>query len=134
MAAAGGRARGGRTRLAASLSIGGLDADPAFAPYRRAADAFRVAQCAEIAQTEGGGVCGTGPSSMVASAALALAASRYLYDTAGGDPAILKAAADMADKSRQALLTATGMAARAAQNRPKLDSIEAARRRLGVGK
>jgi hypothetical protein len=111
---AGGRARAGKTRLAAQLGIKRVAADDAFAPYRRAAARFRAAQCASIAATVGGGQCGPGPSSIVASASLALAASRFLYDTAAGDADLLGKAARLADSSRQALLTASELAAREA--------------------
>jgi hypothetical protein len=123
LASRGGRARKGKTRLASSLGLAGLDGDESFAPYRRSADAFRVAQCASLASTVGAGECGPGPSSIVASAALALAASRYLYDTADGDASKLAQASRLADSSRQALLTAHELCAREAQARPKRDRI-----------
>lgn len=119
LASEGGKARGGKTRLASQLGLGRLDADPAFAPYRASAEAFRKAQCASVASTVGGGMCGPGPSSIIASAALALAASRFLYDTAQGDPDVMLKAATLADKSRQSLLTAHELAAREAMARPR---------------
>ncbi len=118
-ASEGGRARAGKTRLASQLGLVSMDADPAFRPYRGAAEAFRRAQCASLAATVGGGICGPGPSSIVASAALALAASRYLYDTAEGDSAKLTTAARLADSHRQALLTAHELCAREAAARPR---------------
>lgn len=69
----GGRAKRGKSRLTARLGLASLPDGTAFAPYRRAAATFRRVQCSELAKTVGGGVCGPGPSSVVASAALALA-------------------------------------------------------------
>ncbi|MBX3231479.1 MAG: hypothetical protein KIT84_24390 [Labilithrix sp.] len=57
----GGHARAGQTRLADRMGLATLAGDAAFAPYRRAAVSFRRAQCAELARTVGGGICG--PSS-----------------------------------------------------------------------
>ena len=82
LASAGGKARAGTTRLADRLGLQTLPDDSAFAPYKRAAVSYRRATCAAIASTVGGGVCGPIPSSMVASAALALAWARYFSDTA----------------------------------------------------
>lgn len=126
----GGKTRRGKVTLALKLGLTAVDNDPKFAPYRRAAIAFRRAHTSSLASTVGGGVCGTGPSSIVASAALALAASRFLYDTANGDPAILAQAARLADSSRQGILTAHELCAREAQARKRaapspLDAIRA---------
>lgn len=115
--AAGGKSKAGKTRLASQLGLTSLAASDAFAPYKGSAEAFRRAHVASLAATVGGGHCGTGPSSIVASAALALAASRYLYDTANGDPALMAQAARLADSSRNALLTAHELCAREAEAR-----------------
>jgi hypothetical protein len=119
--AAGGAATRGKSRLAAKLGLAKLADDAAFAPYSRSASVFRRAQCAELARTVGGGVCGPGPSSIVASAALMLAWSRYLSDlaAAGGDPDLVTRSARLADQSRQALLTAHELCAREAEARAK---------------
>jgi hypothetical protein len=68
----------------------------------------------------GGGV-GSGPSSMVASAALQLAASRFLFDQAGatGDAATFKLASQLANDSRQNLLASYELATREAAARPQ---------------
>jgi hypothetical protein len=108
----GGRRRQGTTRLATRLGLEDLASDPAWAAYRRMAAAFRRAHCAAIARSVGGGVCGPAPSSIVASAALQLAASRYLFDRA--DPGSFSAASQLADASRQNLLAAHELAAREA--------------------
>lgn len=118
LARVGGTRRQGITRLAARLSIGNLTADPAFQPYLRSAKCFRRAQCAAIARDVGAGVCGPAPSSIVASAALQLAASRYLFDLAtAGDPALFHVASQLANASRQNLLAAHELAAREAKSR-----------------
>lgn len=117
----GGKATAGKTRLAAKLGLSKLAEDADFAPYRRAASSFRRAQCAELARVVGGGVCGPAPSSVVASAALALAWSRYFSDKAAatGDADYAIKSAQLADKSRQHLLTAHELAAREATARAK---------------
>jgi hypothetical protein len=129
----GGKARRGTTHLSHEAGLGGVDGDEAFAPYRSDARHFTRAQCAALAASVGGGHCGPGPSSIVASAALALAASRYLYDTANGDPKALATAARLADSSRASLRDAHALAALEAEARPKSSSIVALRERLGGG-
>jgi hypothetical protein len=121
LAAEGGKAKRGRSRLAARLGLAALPDDSAFAPYRVSAATFRRVQCAELAKTVGGGVCGPGPSSIIASAALALAWSRYFSDLAAatGDPDIATRAIRMADSSRTMLLTAHELCAREAEARSR---------------
>jgi hypothetical protein len=118
---AGGLSLKGQAHLSARLGLSNLPKGADFAPYRRSAATFRRVQCAELARTVGGGVCGPAPSSMVASAALALAWSRYLSDRAAqtGDAETASKALIAADKSRQMLLTAHELCAREAQLRPK---------------
>jgi hypothetical protein len=110
----GGRARAGKTRLADRLGLRSLPVGAAFAAYKASAVSFRRAQCAELARTVGGGVCGPGPSSLVASAALQLAWSRYLSDVAAekGDAQGALIASRLADASRQSLLAAHELCAR----------------------
>jgi hypothetical protein len=69
----------------------------------------------------GGGVCGPAPSSLVASAALQLAWSRYLSDRAAtdGDPELALKASRLAEASRQSLLAAHELAAKEALARAK---------------
>ncbi len=119
LAAAGGRARRGTSRLAGRLGLATLPEGDAFAPYRRAAATFRRVQCADLARTVGGGVCGPGPSSVVASASLALAWSRYLSDEAArtDDPELAMRSARLGETSRQHLLAAHELCAREAQAR-----------------
>jgi hypothetical protein len=117
----GGRATAGKTRLASRLGLKGLPDDAAFRPYRAAAKSFQRAQCAELARSVGAGFCGPAPSSMVASAALQLAWSRYLSDQAAatGDPAFAVAASRLADASRNNLLSAHEACAKEAAARPR---------------
>ena len=118
--ASGGRATRGKSKLTARLGLANLPEGNAFAPYRRAATKFRRVQCAELARIVGGGVCGPAPSSIVASAALALAWSRYFSDQAAvsGDSELAVRALRAADASRQSLLTAHELCAREAASRP----------------
>ena len=118
---AGGRATRGRSRLTARLGLSTLAEGDAFAPYRRAAATFRRVQCSELARTVGGGVCGPGPSSVVASAALALAWSRYLSEEAArtGDADLAMRSARLGETSRQHLLAAHELCARVAATRPR---------------
>lgn len=121
IAAQGGRARAGKTKLADRMGLRSLPEGAAFAPYKRAAVSFRRSQCSELAKTVGGGVCGPAPSSLVASAALQLAWSRYLSDLAaeggpGGADTALKASR-LAEASRQSLLAAHELCAREAEAR-----------------
>ena len=117
----GGKARAGKTRLAERLGLSKLPADSKFATYKNHAVTFRRAHCAELAKTVGGGYCGPAPSSIVASAALALAWSRYFSDVAAetGDPELAMKAIRLGDQSRQALLTAHELCAREAESRPR---------------
>lgn len=119
MARLGGQARKGKTRLAERLGLKSAPDAAAFRPYKAAAVSFRRAQCNELARVVGGGVCGPGPSSLVASAALQLAWSRYLADkaTAEGDADLAIKASKLADASRQNLLAAHELCALEAKAR-----------------
>lgn len=121
LARQGGLARRGKTRLAERMGLSKLPENSSFRPYKAAAVSFRRAQCTELARTVGGGVCGPAPSSMIASAALQLAWSRYLADVAAetGDPEMAIRASKLADASRQNLLAAHELCAREAQARPR---------------
>lgn len=114
-ASAGGRARAGHTRLARKLRLGEAFADPRFDPYARAASGFRRAHLATLARSVGGGHCGPAPASIVASAALQLAGSRFAFEVLGD----MKLGSSLADASRQNLLAAHELCAREAAARPK---------------
>jgi len=120
LAAKGGRSKAGKVQLASRLGLRNTPTS-VFATYRASAVSFRRAQCAELARTVGGGFCGPGPSSFVASAALQLAWSRYFSDQAAetGDPQAAMTSSRLADASRQNLLAAHELCAKEAQSRPK---------------
>jgi hypothetical protein len=119
LARAGGHAKRGKSRLTVRLGLSTLSAGDAFGPYRRDAATFRRVQCAELARTVGAGVCGPGPSSIVASAALALAWSRFLSDQAAatGDSELVMRSAKLGETSRQHLLAAHELCAKEAMRR-----------------
>lgn len=124
----GGRAVAGISKLARSIGI--TDADEAFKPYQRWAVAFRRSQVQVLAQTVGGGHCGASPSSMVESAALQLAASRFLFATAHGDTKKLNLASKMANDSRQNLLAAHELCALEAKARKATEALSPARSKV----
>lgn len=121
MQAAGGRATAGKSRLAARLGLAALPDDAKLRPYMGAAATFRRVQCAELARTVGGGVCGPAPSALVASAALQTAWSRYLSDRAAvdGDAELALKASRLAADARQSLLAAHELCAREGEARRK---------------
>jgi hypothetical protein len=120
LGARGGRARAKGARTYAALGLAKLAADAAFAPYREAGDAFVREHLSALAMQSGGEV-GPGPSSIVASAGVQLAASRYFSDRAAetGDAKQWAQASALADASRQNLLAAYELAVREAKARPR---------------
>ncbi len=117
----GGKRKAGATALASRLGLSNIVADPSFAPYKGAAESFRRAQVTRLASTVGGGECGPAPSSIVASAALQLAASRWAFDRS-----MHELGSKLANDSRQNLLAAHELASREAQSRPRPMSRTAA--------
>jgi hypothetical protein len=115
----GGKARAGKTKLAVKLGLTDLSEASEFASYRNAANAFRRAQCTALASSVGGGFCGPAPSSLVATAALQLAWSRYLSDEAAlsGDADLALKASKLGNDSRQNLLAAHELCAKEATAR-----------------
>lgn len=109
-----------RARLVSALGLSDIAAESDFASYRTAGDAFVKEHLASLA-CQAGGEVGPGPSSIVASAGLQLAASRYLSDKAArdGDPSLFQAASRLANDSRQNLLAAYELAVREAQARSR---------------
>lgn len=102
----------------------GLWAPPeghAYAPYARLAREWRDAQIAQLSATVGGGSVGPGPASIISSAALQLAASRWLSDRGAehGDARALVDASRLANDARQNVLAAHEIAAKEALSRPK---------------
>lgn len=111
----GGLAKAGQTRLGSALALGGAFSDPRFEPYAKSAKAFRRAQVHRLAITVGGGECGPAPASMVASAALQLAGSRFAFEVLGD----MQLGSRLANDSRQNLLGAHELCAKEALARPK---------------
>lgn len=111
----GGLAKAKRTRLTDSLGLADLAADAAFAPYRAEAERWVGHRMAELAQLAGGHVS-SGPASMVTTAALQLAASRYCFDQAAhkGVTELMKLGSQLGDASRQNNLAAYELAVREA--------------------
>lgn len=135
--AAGGKAKAGKVSFVASLGLAPATLDGvAFAPYRRKAASFRAQHCRELAILAGG-TAGSGPSSMVATAALQFAWSRYLFDLAAsseeqgskGHLDLVKTASKLGDSSRQNLLAAYELAVREGKSREQggraIDPVEA---------
>lgn len=114
--------RGGATKIKLARSLTLKETNPEFVPYSRMAEQFRKHQSKEVAR-QSGGFCGAAPCTMIASAALQLAASRYLFDqgAAAGDPALLKQASALANDSRQNLLAAFELAKREADARTQYE-------------
>ncbi|MEI9936677.1 MAG: hypothetical protein WDO69_05585 [Pseudomonadota bacterium] len=116
--AAGGKAKAGSTRLARRLGLAVDLPETQFSPYRRAAADFRRAHVAHLAKTVGGGHVGPGPASIVATAALQLAVSRYIFDRAEHvSSQELQLASRLGNESRQGLLAAHELVAREAKAR-----------------
>jgi hypothetical protein len=100
-------------RLVQELGLREVSAE-AFLPYLADAGEFARAEIERLAQVCGGGECGIGPSSMVQSAALQLAGSRFAF--AQGE---LITGSRLADASRANLMSARDEVAREAQSRPQ---------------
>lgn len=83
--------------------------------YARAARGFRKAHITTLARSVGGGHCGPAPASIIASAALQFAASRFAFEVLGD----MTLGSRLANDSRQNLLAAHELCAREAQARPR---------------
>lgn len=119
LGAMGGRARAERARLTSAMGLSQLSETSVFAPYRAAGDQWVRQHLAELSTVAGGEDPGPGPSSIVASAGVQLAASRYFSDRASEtcDPALFTLASSLANASRQNLLAAYELAVREGQAR-----------------
>lgn len=126
----GGKRKAGTTALASGIGLAKAFADPSFERYRRAAEAFAKLHVGRLATTVGGGECGPAPASIVWSAGLQLAASRWAFEVSG-DPAL---GSKLANDSRQNLLAAHELCAKEAQARPRTpeDRRAALHARLGL--
>jgi hypothetical protein len=114
----GGLAKARRVRLIDTLGLSKLADSTTFAPYRAAAEEFVSYHLASLAAQAGGEV-GPGPSTMVASAGLQLAASRWAFDLGASteDASLIKLGSSFANDSRQNILAAFELATREAQVR-----------------
>lgn len=121
LAASGGRAKAEAARLKRMLGLS-EPAEPYRAYVQHAAD-WRDAQLRHLAESVGGGAVGPDVIAIVSSAARQLAASLALNDAAlaeGCDDsvALLEKSSRLANDSRQNMLAAHELAARAAKARP----------------
>lgn len=115
----GNRAAAGRRPKLALLGVTVDATDPRYALALRRAGRYRRRRCSELAAVHG--YVSAGVSSLIASAALALCASRYLYELAAetGDADTLKRASALSNDARQNELAAWELASREAAGRPK---------------
>jgi hypothetical protein len=121
--ARGNRAAVGRRPKLALLGVPVDSADPRYALALRRAARYRKRRCAELAAVHGH--VSAGASSLIASASLALCASRYLYEVAAetGDPDTLRRASALANDARQGELAAWELASREAKARDPLEEL-----------
>jgi hypothetical protein len=113
----GNRAAAGRRPKLALLGVEADATDPRYALALRRAGRYRRRRCSELAAVHG--YVSAGVSSLIASASLALCASRYLYELASedGDAETLKRASALANDARQNELAAWELASREATAR-----------------
>jgi len=124
LGARGGVAAAEARQLARLLGLAQLPDEHPFAAYARLARDWRDQHVADLAASVGGGRCSAGVSSVISSAALAMAASRWAYDRGAelGDVSLMAQGARLADQSRAALLTAHELSGREARARPSTTS------------
>lgn len=111
----------------------GLDkSDPRYRPFARWGARYGAYRRRELAAAHGG-TLSAGVGAIVESAALAMAASRFVQSLAAeaGDAELFKQASALASTARQHELAAWELAAREAQARPS-DPMAAVNRRLGI--
>ncbi|MBL9025995.1 MAG: hypothetical protein JNL21_27625 [Myxococcales bacterium] len=126
----GGKARKDSLTWARSMGLENLSSDPRFKAELRKSKAWVRDQRKAYATTYGGGQCGVAPSTLIVGAAWMFAAARALL--AGDlDPKTVLAAANLQDKARTALLTASQLCATEAQARPKRGGLAALAARMG---
>ncbi len=97
----GGQKRALYTRILRQLGLVELAADHEFYPYETAGQEFADAYIVSLASMFDG-ICGEGPASIVKTAGLQLAASRFLYDRGkqSGDAKLLGQASALGNDSR----------------------------------
>ncbi len=126
-------ARASRLRPRQAGAVAAALADPKFLPFARWGRRYGAHRRRELAAAHGGGIS-AGVGAIVESAALDLAASRYLQalGVEGGDPALLRMASQLAQTARQHELAAWELAARECATRPAGDPLAAARARIAA--
>lgn len=109
----GGEARANKKRLLQGLGLANLSAEAAFKPYWDSVQAWVEAQLTETT-IAAGGYLGPGPASIIGSAGVALAASRFFSDEAArtGNLQLFISAGRLSETSRQHLLAAYELAVR----------------------
>jgi hypothetical protein len=114
----GGLAKAERTRLLSSLGLVSLSVNDAFYAYENAGEAFAEKHMQTLADMFDG-KCGEGPMSIVKTAGIQLAASRFFYDLGKqtGDAKMLGEASRLGDASRQNILAAYELQSREAAAR-----------------
>lgn len=110
--------RASRTRLLGSLGLTVLGAEHDFHGYEKAGEAFAEKHVETLGAMFDGHV-GEGPASIVMTAAIQLAASRFMYDRGKdkGDAKLLGEASKLGDASRQNILASYELQAREAAAR-----------------
>ncbi len=114
----GGLAKAKSVRLVTSLGCSKLNEDSAFASYRKGAEEFHAFHVEALAY-QAGGIVGPAPNTMIATAALQLAVSRFYFDKFHEtlDMADAKTGSTQGDASRQNLLAAYELAVKEANAR-----------------
>ncbi len=130
LARAGGRAAAEARQLAQLLGLWEPPEGHPFAPYARLAREWRDDHMATLAATVGGGEIGPGPASIVSTAAMQMASSRWAFDEGAqlGEAKLLLEFSRLADASRQNLLAAHELCAKEAVAREQDDASDLRRR------
>jgi hypothetical protein len=116
----GGQARALYGRILRSLGLVELAADHAFHPYEAAGQNYANAYIASLARMFDG-YCGEGPASIVKTAGMQLAVSRYFYDLGKqtGDAKLLGQASSLGNDSRVSAGSAYELQSRESEARTK---------------
>lgn len=116
-----GKAAGESKQLARLLGLRELAEDHPYAPYARLAREWRDEQMTIVASMVGGGQVSPGVASIISTAAMQMAASRWAADQGASElnPKHMLEFSRLADASRQNILAAHELAAREGQIRAK---------------
>jgi hypothetical protein len=118
LGARGGAAKASKRALLTGLGLANLGDEDAFKPYWVAVDDW-VKNHLEVLAGMTGGAVGPGPASIIGTAGVQLAASRFFSDqgTKSGSPKLFETASKLGDASRQNLLAAYELARREGEAR-----------------